>query len=225
MESSPSRPRDVVLLGSTGSIGTQAADVIRRNPDRFRVTGLAAGGGNPGLLAAQALGDRGMLGVDGDDLARRGQPGDQRAAHDQGLLVRQREHPARLHGGERGGEPAEPGHPVEHHVGRPGRDLGHGVRPRQNGGQRLAPHGPVLVRPAGELRQGVPHAASGRFPVHGHHRGPELQRLGRQQAGVSAPGGQRDHPELAGIAPDHIGCLGSYGTGRTEQHNIAWPGA
>jgi 1-deoxy-D-xylulose-5-phosphate reductoisomerase len=50
-----SRPRDVVLLGSTGSVGTQAADVIRRNPGRFRVTGLAAGGGNPDLLAAQAI--------------------------------------------------------------------------------------------------------------------------------------------------------------------------
>jgi 1-deoxy-D-xylulose-5-phosphate reductoisomerase len=49
------RPRDVVILGSTGSIGTQALDVIRRNPDRFRVTGLAAGGGNPGLLARQAV--------------------------------------------------------------------------------------------------------------------------------------------------------------------------
>ncbi len=48
-------PRDVVLLGSTGSIGTQAADIIRRNPGRFRVAGLAAGGGNPGLLARQAL--------------------------------------------------------------------------------------------------------------------------------------------------------------------------
>jgi 1-deoxy-D-xylulose-5-phosphate reductoisomerase len=45
----------VVLLGSTGSVGTQAADVIRRNPGRFRVTGLAAGGSNPGLLAAQAI--------------------------------------------------------------------------------------------------------------------------------------------------------------------------
>ncbi len=44
-----------MLLGSTGSVGTQAADVIRRNPGRFRVTGLAAGGGNPGLLAAQAI--------------------------------------------------------------------------------------------------------------------------------------------------------------------------
>ena len=47
--------RDIVVLGSTGSIGTQAVDIIRRNPDRFRVAGLAAGGGNPGLLAAQAL--------------------------------------------------------------------------------------------------------------------------------------------------------------------------
>lgn len=35
--------RSVILLGSTGSIGTQAIDVIRRNPDRFRVVGLAAG--------------------------------------------------------------------------------------------------------------------------------------------------------------------------------------
>jgi len=49
------RPRDVVILGSTGSIGTQALDVIRRNPDRFRVVGLAAGGGNPALLAEQAI--------------------------------------------------------------------------------------------------------------------------------------------------------------------------
>jgi 1-deoxy-D-xylulose-5-phosphate reductoisomerase len=47
--------RDVVLLGSTGSIGTQAADIIRRNRARFRVAGLAAGGGNPELLASQAL--------------------------------------------------------------------------------------------------------------------------------------------------------------------------
>jgi len=47
-------PRDVVILGSTGSIGTQALDLVRRNPGRFRVVGLAAGGGNPGLLAEQA---------------------------------------------------------------------------------------------------------------------------------------------------------------------------
>jgi 1-deoxy-D-xylulose-5-phosphate reductoisomerase len=48
-------PRDIVILGSTGSIGTQAIDVIRRNPGRFRVAGLAAGGGRVDLLAAQVL--------------------------------------------------------------------------------------------------------------------------------------------------------------------------
>jgi 1-deoxy-D-xylulose-5-phosphate reductoisomerase len=50
-----SGPRDVVILGSTGSIGTQALDIIRRNPDRFRVVALAAGGGNLDLLARQAV--------------------------------------------------------------------------------------------------------------------------------------------------------------------------
>jgi len=53
-------PREVVLLGSTGSIGTQAVDIVRRNPDRFRIVGLGAGGGNVAALAAQAL----ELGVD-----------------------------------------------------------------------------------------------------------------------------------------------------------------
>ena len=53
--SSAGRPRDIILLGSTGSIGTQAADIISRNPDRFRVTAIAAGGGNPALLARQAI--------------------------------------------------------------------------------------------------------------------------------------------------------------------------
>jgi 1-deoxy-D-xylulose-5-phosphate reductoisomerase len=47
--------RDVVLLGSTGSVGTQAVDVVRRNPGRFRVVGIAAGGSDPGALAEQAL--------------------------------------------------------------------------------------------------------------------------------------------------------------------------
>jgi 1-deoxy-D-xylulose-5-phosphate reductoisomerase len=49
------QPRDVVILGSTGSIGTQALDIIRRNPGRFRVAALAAGGGNLDLLARQAV--------------------------------------------------------------------------------------------------------------------------------------------------------------------------
>src|SRR4051794_31266897 len=45
--------RDVVVLGSTGSVGTQALDIVRANPDRFRVVGLTAGGSNPRLFEEQ----------------------------------------------------------------------------------------------------------------------------------------------------------------------------
>ena len=47
--------RDVVVLGSTGSIGTQALEVVARRPDELRVVGLAAGGSSVALLARQAL--------------------------------------------------------------------------------------------------------------------------------------------------------------------------
>lgn len=46
--------RDLVILGSTGSIGTQAIDLVLRNPDLFRVTALSAAGGRVALLAEQA---------------------------------------------------------------------------------------------------------------------------------------------------------------------------
>ncbi|ANJ27553.1 1-deoxy-D-xylulose-5-phosphate reductoisomerase [Agromyces aureus] len=45
--------RSVIILGSTGSIGTQALDVIRANPRRFEVVGLAVGS-NRAALEAQA---------------------------------------------------------------------------------------------------------------------------------------------------------------------------
>ncbi|WP_139825515.1 1-deoxy-D-xylulose-5-phosphate reductoisomerase [Mycobacterium conspicuum] len=52
MVSNPTRLR-VLVLGSTGSIGTQALEVIAANPDRFEVVGLAAGGGNVDTLRRQ----------------------------------------------------------------------------------------------------------------------------------------------------------------------------
>ncbi|HEY7174941.1 MAG TPA: 1-deoxy-D-xylulose-5-phosphate reductoisomerase [Micromonosporaceae bacterium] len=61
-----SSPRQIVLLGSTGSVGTQAIDIVRANRDRFRIVALGAGGGNVELLAAQAL----ELGVDAVGVAR-----------------------------------------------------------------------------------------------------------------------------------------------------------
>ncbi|MGA1532491.1 MAG: 1-deoxy-D-xylulose-5-phosphate reductoisomerase, partial [Aquiluna sp.] len=34
--------RSVIVLGSTGSVGSQALDLIRQFPDRFKVVGLSA---------------------------------------------------------------------------------------------------------------------------------------------------------------------------------------
>jgi len=62
-------PRRLVLLGSTGSVGTQAVDVVRRSAGRFRVVGVAAGGtsdASVAALAAQAL----ELGVEVVGIAR-----------------------------------------------------------------------------------------------------------------------------------------------------------
>ncbi|MBD0861269.1 1-deoxy-D-xylulose-5-phosphate reductoisomerase [Gordonia sp. zg691] len=47
-------PTRVLILGSTGSIGVQALEVIAEHPERFEVAGLGAGGGNLDLLAEQA---------------------------------------------------------------------------------------------------------------------------------------------------------------------------
>jgi 1-deoxy-D-xylulose-5-phosphate reductoisomerase len=49
------QPRTIVLLGSTGSIGTQAIDVVDGAPHLFEIVALSAGGGNPDLLARQAV--------------------------------------------------------------------------------------------------------------------------------------------------------------------------
>ncbi|MFD1214063.1 1-deoxy-D-xylulose-5-phosphate reductoisomerase [Arthrobacter sp. GCM10027362] len=48
-------PRRVALLGSTGSIGTQAIEVVEAAPERFTVTALSAGGRNLELVARQAV--------------------------------------------------------------------------------------------------------------------------------------------------------------------------
>jgi 1-deoxy-D-xylulose-5-phosphate reductoisomerase len=45
--------RDVIILGSTGSVGRQAVEVVQSHPDWFRVVGLAAGGSQIERLAQQ----------------------------------------------------------------------------------------------------------------------------------------------------------------------------
>jgi 1-deoxy-D-xylulose-5-phosphate reductoisomerase len=66
----PGARRRVAVLGSTGSIGTQALDVLSRHPDAFEVVALAAGR-NETLLAEQAARFRPReAALTGDDVAR-----------------------------------------------------------------------------------------------------------------------------------------------------------
>jgi len=46
--------REIVILGSTGSIGIQALEIVAANPDKFRVVALSAGSKNLDLLVEQA---------------------------------------------------------------------------------------------------------------------------------------------------------------------------
>jgi 1-deoxy-D-xylulose-5-phosphate reductoisomerase len=59
--------RDISILGSTGSIGVQALEVIAANPTQFRVVALAAGGSNIPLLVEQVrtFGVK-VVGIEGD---------------------------------------------------------------------------------------------------------------------------------------------------------------
>jgi 1-deoxy-D-xylulose-5-phosphate reductoisomerase len=59
-------PRSIAILGSTGSIGTQAIEVVSANPGRFQVMAISAGGADLGLLARQAV----TLGVQAVGVAR-----------------------------------------------------------------------------------------------------------------------------------------------------------
>jgi 1-deoxy-D-xylulose-5-phosphate reductoisomerase len=46
--------KDLVILGSTGSIGVQALEIVEANPSLFRVVAITSGGNNPDLIIEQA---------------------------------------------------------------------------------------------------------------------------------------------------------------------------
>ena len=88
-----------MLLGSTGSIGTQAVDVVAAHPDRYRVVALSSGGSDVAALAQQAtvLGVR-AVGVADPDAAQPLREALARAARERGGGARGGATPAVLSG-------------------------------------------------------------------------------------------------------------------------------
>lgn len=88
--SSPSTPRQVAILGATGSIGTSALDVIARHPQQMRASVLAAGSNVDALLALcrthrpdhAAIADPALFAQLRDGLADAGLPTEAHAGHD-----------------------------------------------------------------------------------------------------------------------------------------------
>ena len=69
--------REIVILGSTGSIGVQALEVVAANPDKFKVVALSAGGGNiPELIAQARAFDVQIIGVSSNGEKARALAGD-----------------------------------------------------------------------------------------------------------------------------------------------------
>ena len=86
--------RDVVVLGSTGSVGTQALEIVSRWPDRFRVAGLAAGGSQAELLARQVVDfEVPVVGVSREDAVREIQAAIEAYAGERGLATDDRLQP------------------------------------------------------------------------------------------------------------------------------------
>ncbi|TRZ58265.1 MAG: 1-deoxy-D-xylulose-5-phosphate reductoisomerase [Streptomycetaceae bacterium] len=69
--------REVVILGSTGSIGRQALEIVATHPDKFRVIALTSAGTNPALVIEQAKAfNVAYVGVvNNADVIRQGLPG------------------------------------------------------------------------------------------------------------------------------------------------------
>ena len=221
-----SSPREVTVLGSTGSIGRQAIEVARQNPDRLRITGLAAGGGDVARLADQALAPRRPH--------RRRRPRHRRPGPAAGLLrggvparlgegrVRAAGDPRRPTGGRGARRPARRRRPQrDHRLHRARPDaVGAASRPhRRPGEQGVAGR---RGRP-GHRRRGTRAAGPGRLralgagpvPARRRPRRGRPARAHRQRRPVPRPGGRRPrrrHGRRGAGAP-HLG----HGPGRHDQ--------
>jgi len=163
----------------------------------------------PGHLVAaspaQGLGEGGVFGVDGHQLSRRRQVGDQSPADHEGFLVRQGQGEACSQCSEGGFQSRRPRDGVHHHIALQGGQLS-----RCPGtGQQLGCLDPASREFVFQVRCPI---RSGQ----GHVRGPEPRHLPGQQVDVAARGGQPHHVEPVRPGTDHVECLGAYGPGGAE---------
>lgn len=184
--------------------GTTAERPAGRGDDQLAHVGAGAGG--------QRLEERGVLGVDRDDLARLGERLDQRAADDERLLVGEREGAARLQGGERGRESDGAGDAVEHGVAVGGGKLGGRLRSGEDLGERLAR--PVLGGERLPQRRYDVLAGDGDGPR------PQPVRLLGEEGDPAAVGGQGGDPEAVRVAQHEVDGLGPDRPGGSEDHHV-----
>ena len=210
-----------VMTGPMAQVGwARASSGVTSASSALRTAAEGAAGGGDDELAhvgagagRQGLEERGVLGVDRDDLAGLGERLDQRAADDERLLVGEREGAARLQGGEGGREADGAGDAVEHGVAVGGGELGGRVRARR--GSRAAAR-PCRTAPRSASRSAG--TTSSRATATVPH--PQPARLLGEQADPAAGGGQRGDPEAVGVAQHEVDGLGADRAGGAEDHDV-----
>ncbi len=143
---------------------------------------------------AQRLGERRVLGIDGDDLAGRRGAGHEHPPDDQRLLVGQREGGSGFECGQGGQQARGSGDGVEHDVGGHPGELGGLVGADEQPGQPGPSLGPAASLHLGIERQLELFGAGG--PGQRHHVGSDVEDLPGEKGHVGAAGRQAHHPEL-----------------------------
>ena len=166
--------------------------------------------------AAQALGQRRVLGVDRHDLAGLGGGLDQRAADDQRLLVGQRERGAGLERRQGGRSPTEPVMPLSTTSQGVAASSVAASGPASDRGHPVVALGVAAPRGLGVERQ--QQVLGGAGLGDGDDLGAVAQRLGGQQLDPVPAGGQPDDAEPVGEAVDEVERLGADRPRAAEDH-------
>ncbi len=206
---------------ASASAGRHVAEVVSASAaERAAARGQHEPADLVGPAAPQALRQRGVLGVDRNDLAGLRARHHQLAAHDQRLLVGERKRRARVQSREGGRQPDAAGDRVEHDVAGHRRYLLSRVAAYEDLGE---PEPAVRVTALLGCRVQRELEVLGRGPPRDRdHVDPELDGLCRQQLRTAAAARQADHAEAVGVRTDDVERLGADRAGRAEHDDVAY---